>query len=172
VTPRFTGLRDVLGSACPVHPCQQRREDRPVRPWSLPLQTFFGGRRAVHARAKSRTLSYALDDRRLQRVLQFVDTNLQNAIRLKDLAAVAYLSPFHFSRAFRAATGQSPHRLLRERRIEKAKQLIVQGTASLAEIALICGFSSQASFTRAFTRAVGSPPGQYRAAQEMARRSN
>jgi AraC family transcriptional regulator len=61
---------------------------------------------------------------------------------------------------------------LRERRIEKAKQLIVQGRTSLAEIALICGFSSQASFTRAFTRAVGSPPGQYRAEQEMVRRSN
>jgi AraC family transcriptional regulator len=59
---------------------------------------------------------------------------------------------------------------LRERHIEKAKQLIVQGTASLAEIALICSFSSQASFTRAFTRAVGSPPGKYRAEQEVARR--
>jgi AraC family transcriptional regulator len=66
----------------------------------------------VHARAKSRTLSYALDDRRLQRVVQFVDANLQNAIKLNDLADIAYLSPFHFSRAFRAATGQSPHRFL------------------------------------------------------------
>jgi AraC family transcriptional regulator len=76
----------------------------------------------VHTRAKSRTLSYALDDRRLQRVVQFVDAKLQNAIKLNDLADIAYLSPFHFSRAF-------PSPLL-ERRIEKAKQLIVQGTAS------------------------------------------
>ena len=44
---------------------------------------------------------------RLQRVLQFVDDNLQNPIHLRDLAAVANLSPFHFSRTFRETTGQS-----------------------------------------------------------------
>jgi AraC family transcriptional regulator len=124
----------------------------------------------VHARADTKMLSHALDDRRLQRVLRFVDDNLQNSIRLKDLAAAAHLSPFHFSRAFRAATGLSPHRFLRERRIEKAKELIVQGTISLAEIALICNFSSQASFTRAFTRVMGLPPGKYRSDQEMRRK--
>ena len=50
---------------------------------------------------------------RLQRVLQFVDDNLQNPIHLRDLAAVANLSPFHFSRTFRETTGQSPHRFVR-----------------------------------------------------------
>ena len=93
---------------------------------------------------------------RLQRVLQFVDDNLQNPIHLRDLAAIANLSPFHF---FRETTGRSPHRFVRERRLEKAKQLVVEGKAELTEIAAIC---TQASFTRAFTRVVGMSPAKYR----------
>ena len=116
----------------------------------------------MHARADSEPLSKSLDDPRLRRVLQFVDENLQDSIRLKDLAAVARLSPFHFSRAFRNAIGQSPCRFVRKRRLEKAKELVAGGMLPLAEIALICNFSSQTSFTRAFTQATGLPPGQYR----------
>ena len=124
----------------------------------------------MHARTDSEPLSHALDDRRLRRVLQFVNENLQNSFRVKDLAAVANLSPFHFSRAFRTAIGQSPYRFVRERRVEKAKELIAEGAVPLAEIALICNFSSQTSFTRAFTRATGLPPGQYRQRARAARR--
>ena len=105
---------------------------------------------------------HALGDRRLQRVLEFVDDNLQNPICLADLAAIANLSRFYFSRTFRETTGLSPHRFVRERRLEKAKQLVVEGKAGLTEIAAICNFSSQASFTRAFTRLVGLSPAKYR----------
>ncbi|MDI4232754.1 MULTISPECIES: AraC family transcriptional regulator [unclassified Bradyrhizobium] len=94
--------------------------------------------------------------------MQFIAANLHNTIRLKDLAEVASLSPFHFSRAFRKATGESPHRFLRECRLEKAKELLADGAATIAEISLICSFSSQSSFTRAFTRAFGLAPGKYR----------
>ncbi|MDI3561902.1 helix-turn-helix transcriptional regulator [Bradyrhizobium sp. Arg816] len=106
--------------------------------------------------------SRTLDDRRLRRVMQFIAANLQNDIRLKDLAEVANLSLFHFARAFRKATGESPHRFVRECRLEKAKDLLAEGNATLADIALTCNFSSQSSFTRAFTRAFGMAPGQFR----------
>ena len=106
--------------------------------------------------------SRALDDRRLRRVMQFIAANLQNDIHIKDLAAVANLSLFHFARAFRKATGESPHRFVRECRLEKAKELLAEGSAPLADIALTCNFSSQSSFTRAFTRAFGIAPGKYR----------
>jgi AraC family transcriptional regulator len=106
--------------------------------------------------------AHALDERRLQRVLQFVDDNLHNPIALKDLAAIANLSPFYFSRAFRRVMGNSPQRFVRERRLGKAKELLAEGTAALADIALTCNFSSQSSFTRAFTRAFGIAPGKYR----------
>jgi AraC family transcriptional regulator len=104
----------------------------------------------------------ALDRIRLRRVLEFMDANLESELGVRDLAAVACLSQFHFSRAFRQATGKSPHRFISERRLERAKSMLAQGTASLAEIALICSFSSQANFTRAFSRATGLPPGEYR----------
>ena len=94
--------------------------------------------------------------------MQFIAANLQNDIRLKDLAAVANLSPFHFSRAFRKATGESPHRFLRGCQLEKAKELLAEHNTTIAEIALTCNFSSQSSFTRAFTRAFGFSPGVYR----------
>jgi AraC family transcriptional regulator len=106
--------------------------------------------------------SHALDERRVRRVLEFVEANLETDISVEDLASVACLSQFHFSRAFRRATGKTPHRFVSARRLEKAKELLVKGEASLAEVALICNFSSQASFTRAFSRAVGLPPGEYR----------
>lgn len=106
--------------------------------------------------------SPALDDRRLRRVMQFIEENLHGNIRLADLAAVASLSPFHFSRAFRKATGESPYRFVRECRLEKARQLLASRSVTLAEISLICNFSSQSSFTRAFSRAFRVSPGKYR----------
>jgi len=51
---------------------------------------------------------------------------------------------------------------VRARRLEKAKELLVKGDLTLADIALICNFSSQASFTKVFSRTVGLPPGEYR----------
>jgi AraC family transcriptional regulator len=124
----------------------------------------------VQALANSKKPQHPLDDRRLQRVLQFVDENLQNSIALKDLAAIANLSPFYFARSFRSITGSSPQRYVRQRRLEKAKQLLVDGGTSLADIALTCNFSSQSSFTRAFTRAFGIAPGKYRENQGRSRK--
>jgi AraC family transcriptional regulator len=105
----------------------------------------------------------SLDAHRLKRVLDFVEARLGDDISLDDLAAEACLSPFHFSRLFRDATGKSPHRYLTERRIETAKRSLRADGASLAEIALDSGFGSQANFIRAFRKATGMTPGQQRA---------
>ena len=104
----------------------------------------------------------ALDRPRLQRIAQYIEAHLSEELSLEDLAAEVCLSPFHFARAFKAATGTAPHRYLTDRRIERAKSLIAEGRLSLAEIAHVCGFSSQAHFTRWFKRIVGTTPGAYR----------
>jgi AraC family transcriptional regulator len=70
------------------------------------------------ARARS---SCALGEQRLQRVLEFVEANLETDISVDDLASVAFVSKFHFSRVFRRATGQTPHQFVRARRLEKQK---------------------------------------------------
>ena len=105
----------------------------------------------------------ALDPRRLQRVKDLIETNPGADLTIETLAKEACLSPFHFARAFKAATGVAPHRYVTDRRIEKAKFWISEGRRPLAEIAYLCGFSSQASFTKWFGRLVGATPRAYRA---------
>jgi AraC family transcriptional regulator len=78
------------------------------------------------------------------------------------MASIACLSRFHFSRAFRQAVGQPPHRYVSARRLERAKALLTRGDRPLVDIALALGFSGQANFTRAFRQATGHAPGQFR----------
>ncbi|MHB8885088.1 MAG: helix-turn-helix transcriptional regulator [Methylovirgula sp.] len=113
--------------------------------------------------------SKGLDPRRLQRVLDFIDDHLEDHITIGILAETACLSPFHFARAFKAAAGVPPHQYLSERRVQFAKALLVKGELRLVDIALACGFSSQANFSRAFRQATGMAPGQFRAASAAAR---
>jgi AraC family transcriptional regulator len=105
---------------------------------------------------------HRLDDGRLRRVLAYIEEPLAEDIAVADLANVACLSIFHFTRAFAATMGVPPHRYVSRRRLESAKAMIATGRASLGEIALDCRFSSQSSFTRAFRRATGVTPAEYR----------
>ena len=104
----------------------------------------------------------ALDHRRLRRVTDFIEAELGEDLTIEALAKEASLSPFHFARAFKGATGSAPHRYLTYRRIERAKTLIGEGELPLADVADECGFSSQAHFTRRFKQFVGTTPGEYR----------
>ncbi len=104
----------------------------------------------------------ALDARRLRRVVDYIETHLAEDLTIEALAGVACLSPFHFARAFKAATGEAPHRYLTDRRIGRARALLADGRLPLGEIAEVCGFSSQPHFTYWFKRLVGTTPGAYR----------
>jgi AraC family transcriptional regulator len=105
---------------------------------------------------------HRLDGRRLKRVLGYIEEHLSDDMTVADLADVACLSIFHFTRAFSAAVGAPPHRYVGQRRLENAKAMIATGRVSLGEAALACRFSSQSSFTRAFHRATGMTPKEYR----------
>lgn len=104
----------------------------------------------------------SLDPKRLKRVLDFIEARIAADISLDDLAAEACLSPFHFSRLFRDATGQTPHRYVTERRVQAARDKLALDHSSLVEIALDTGFGSQANFIRVFRKVTGLTPGQYR----------
>jgi AraC family transcriptional regulator len=109
--------------------------------------------------------SQRLDEKRLRRVLDYVAQHLDEDITIAQLASVACLSPFHFARMFRASMDVAPHRYVSEQRLESAMALLAAGERSLSDIALGCQFSSQASFSRAFRRATGATPGEYRRAR-------
>lgn len=101
---------------------------------------------------------------KLRRVIDFIEAHLQESIGLDDLAEAAGLSPNHFLRVFKLATGETPYHFLRARRLERARRLLTEDAMPLAELALECGFANQAHFTAAFSRELGISPGRYRRA--------
>ncbi|WP_137971417.1 AraC family transcriptional regulator [Pseudomonas sp. F(2018)] len=82
---------------------------------------------------------------------------------LEELAALVNLSPFHFARVFRRATGLPPHAWLKQRRLEQARALLRSGCAPL-QVALQLGFSDQSHLSRQFKQSYGVSPGEYRRA--------
>ncbi|AKT39546.1 helix-turn-helix domain-containing protein [Chondromyces crocatus] len=101
----------------------------------------------------------------LRRVTDYLRAHLSDNVRLEELATMTGLSQSQFSRAFKASTGSPPHRWQMNERILQAQQHLVQGSSSLAEIALATGFTEQSHFTRVFSRMVGASPGAYRRAR-------
>jgi AraC family transcriptional regulator len=106
---------------------------------------------------------------RLRAVVEYIEGHLEAGPSLGQLAGVARLSPYHFARQFKRATGLPPHQYVILRRVERAKQLLQGGTAlSLAEVAADAGFSDQSQFTHHFKRVVGVTPGQFRSPARIA----
>jgi AraC family transcriptional regulator len=106
--------------------------------------------------------AHPLDHVRLRRVLDYISANIDDDITLADLARVGGQSPFHFARKFTLAMGVSPKRYVSRMRLDKAMAELAAGRLPLAQIAHNAGFSSQASFTRAFRRATSMTPQEYR----------
>ncbi len=102
---------------------------------------------------------------KLNRVIDFVEARLDQPLSLEDLARIADLSPFHFSRVFKLTTGETPYHFVCSRRLARAQQLLTTEEMPLAELALVCGFASQSHFTAAFSKAFGTSPGRYRRAR-------
>jgi AraC family transcriptional regulator len=106
--------------------------------------------------------SHRLDHVRLRLVLDYISEHIADDITLAELARVACLSTFHFARTFTLAMGVSPQRYVSRIRLENAMAEIAAGRLPLAQIALNARFSSQGSFARAFRRATGVTPRDYR----------
>jgi AraC family transcriptional regulator len=106
----------------------------------------------------------AFPRRKLAAVIDYIMANLDARPTVEQMAALVQLSPFHFMRQFKAATGLSPYQFLISRRVELAQHLLRKKRfVSLAEVAIRCGFSDQSQFTFHFKRMVGLTPGQFRA---------
>jgi AraC family transcriptional regulator len=120
-------------------------------------------RHVTAPRRPDRRRDGALPRGRLRAVVEYIEGHLEAGPSLKQMAAVAHLSPYHFARQFKAATGLPPHQYLIARRVERARQLLQAGTdLSLAKVAARAGFADQSQFCRHFKRLVGVTPGQFR----------
>ena len=102
--------------------------------------------------------------RHLLRARDLIDARYREPLDVAAIARAAHLSPAHFSREFRRTFGETPHRYLLTRRMERAASLLRQTDRSVADICLTVGLTSVGSFTTSFGRTFGMSPTAYRAA--------
>ena len=97
-----------------------------------------------------------------RRIEDYIAANLDRDVPLRALAELARLSVDHFVRAFRAATGKTPHRFVLDQRLGHAAPMLKSGRAPIADVARACGFRSAAHFSVKFRARFGVTPSQYR----------
>jgi AraC family transcriptional regulator len=124
------------------------------------IRHIFGLRRPATRR------DGVLPRRKLATIVDYIMANLDGSPTLEQMAALVDLSPYHFARQFKAATGLPPHQFLIARRVEQAQQLLCgRGRLSLSDAAIRVGFSDQSQLSLHFRRIVGVTPGQFRASK-------
>jgi AraC family transcriptional regulator len=95
-------------------------------------------------------------------VVEFINDNLERNISLKELAALARLSPNHFCKAFARSMGMPPHHYQLGQRIERAKILLADPGRSITDVVLATGYTASSNFATAFRRVTGLTPREYR----------
>lgn len=104
-------------------------------------------------------------DVRITRARAFIDAHLAEDLSLAALAGIAGMSPYHFLRRFKAATGLPPHAYLTQRRLTCAKEMIETTRRPISDIAWALGYRDTSRFTAQFKRRFGAPPGAFRSAR-------
>lgn len=121
------------------------------------LVGHYGGQRSAHSPAV-RGLSPAM----VARAKALLASHVAETLSIHDLAHACGLSRSHFGKAFKMATGLTPHAWRQHYRVERAKSLLQGQEVDLAGIAALCGFADQSHFNRTFARLVGDTPGNWR----------
>src|SRR5258708_30747689 len=116
-------------------------------------------------RIRWRGMSRATEERnrRMLRARDTMDRAFAQPLDVPALARVAHVSPAHFSRQFRATFGETPHRYLQRRRVERGMELLRETGRPVTEICFDVGFSSLGTFSRTFRALLAEPPSAYRA---------
>ncbi|MCX6367447.1 MAG: AraC family transcriptional regulator [Armatimonadetes bacterium] len=107
-------------------------------------------------------LSHGRHEETLASAIRYLDEHFAEPVRIEQLAAQVFLSPDRFTEVFTAAMGRTPRDYLKHLRLEQARTLLCEGTLSLSQIGLLCGFSDPAYFARVFKENLGVSPRQWR----------
>ena len=134
---------DTLNRALAVHLLRTYSADSPPAPTAPPVLVSW----------------------RLKRAIDYMREHIAENLLLACIAKAAGLGPSHFTRAFRAATGESPHRYLIRLRIDKARELLEHTRLPITEVGFRCGFEQPTHFATMFRKTVGLSPRAYRAAR-------
>jgi AraC family transcriptional regulator len=138
-----------------------------------PSGTLFGESIAIaltahiaqrYATVTTRLETYrgGLSRARLNRVLDYIHAHLGDKLELSTLAEAAGLNLYHFARAFKQSTGQSPHQYVLRTRIDQAKEFLRRSKIPVIEASARTGFVDQSHFSKVFRRLVGVAPSEYR----------
>jgi AraC family transcriptional regulator len=103
-----------------------------------------------------------LSPAQVRRLIEYIDSNLDEKPNLETLAAVAGVGLWSFARHFRESLGQTPHAYIIARRIDRARRLLAQGSIPIKEVASACGFADQAHMTRVFQAHLHTTPAALR----------
>jgi AraC family transcriptional regulator len=99
---------------------------------------------------------------RMQRLMDFIEEHLDGDLTAEAMAGELQISAFYLPRAFKAAVGQSPHQYVLRRRVERARDLLENTDAPVADVAASAGFGSQSHLSHWFKRLLGVSPAIYR----------
>lgn len=105
-------------------------------------------------------------NRRLLRARDAMDRAYAEPLDIPAIAAIACISEAHFIRSFRDVFGETPHRYLQRRRVERSTFLLRETDRSITDICLDVGFTSLGTFSRTFHEVMGESPSAYRAGHE------
>lgn len=101
-------------------------------------------------------------NRRLLRARDAMDRAYAQPLNVREVAAIAHVSEAHFIRSFRSCFGETPHRYLQRRRVERSMFLLRDTERSITDICFDVGFTSLGTFSRTFREIVGESPSRYR----------
>lgn len=104
------------------------------------------------------TSSDGLPKYKLHSVIEYINAHLEQNLKLAEIAAIAQLSEFYFCRLFKQSMKMSVHQYVIQQRVERAKQLLLQGQMSIIDVALACGFANQSHLNLHFKRLIGVTP--------------
>jgi AraC-like DNA-binding protein len=157
--PVIDGLARALLKGCDTSEAYSQLYARGI---SLALLSRLISVHCIFARSTLGSRTKALVRWRLKRAIDYMENHIADPITLPDIATAVGLTRMHFAAQFRAATGLRPREFFLRRRIEHAKHLLLESADTLVEIALACGFQTQAHFTTVFKRFTGATPHQWR----------
>jgi len=126
-----------------------------------PNELYFYDTMSIKSVPTAKTQANGRYTQRIDRVIDYLRRNLDRPVKLGELAHVACFSEFHFHRVFRAVSGETLNNFTNRLRLEKAARLLRYSDQSLTDIALDCGFSSSATFSRAFRSGYDTSPSQF-----------
>ncbi|WP_232628666.1 helix-turn-helix domain-containing protein [Methylobacterium sp. Leaf118] len=117
------------------------------------------------SRPRVRIEARGLSTRQISDVIAFIEADLSTDLRVADLARIAGLSPYHFSRCFQITTGLPPYAFITRRRLDRAAELLLDSRIPVASIATLVGYSDPSQFAAAFKRYKSVSPLMWRRTQ-------